>query len=212
MTTLKRNHRYTDFCCVSGCNEEFYAKGYCNYHYLQHRKFGDIGNVNEIYNELTSSPNRLQSVRLCSVDGCNKKHFGNGYCSKHYYHIRKHGEIGLVNERSREHTVCTVDGCNEKHHGNGYCKKHYHRHYYHMKNGSNYQELVKKREGREKCSVDGCDRVSFYNNMCRKHYKENIKPREVRLCTANGCSEKHYGKGYCKRHYKQFTTHGRIIN
>lgn len=27
----------------------------------------------------------LSEIRICSVDGCNKKHSGNGYCRNHYY-------------------------------------------------------------------------------------------------------------------------------
>jgi len=29
--------------------------------------------------------NSLSEIRICSVDGCNKKHNGNGYCRNHYY-------------------------------------------------------------------------------------------------------------------------------
>ena len=29
--------------------------------------------------------NSLSEIRICSVDGCNKKHSGNGYCRNHYY-------------------------------------------------------------------------------------------------------------------------------
>ena len=32
-------------------------------------------------------------MRLCLVEGCNKKHHGNGYCVKHYKQIRDHGKI-----------------------------------------------------------------------------------------------------------------------
>lgn len=32
-------------------------------------------------------------MRTCSVEGCENKHFGKGYCSKHYYHYKKYGYI-----------------------------------------------------------------------------------------------------------------------
>jgi hypothetical protein len=31
--------------------------------------------------------------RTCSVEGCNNKHYGKGYCNKHYQQIKKHGTI-----------------------------------------------------------------------------------------------------------------------
>lgn len=33
------------------------------------------------------------NAKICSVEGCNKKHFGKGYCEKHYTQIRRHGKI-----------------------------------------------------------------------------------------------------------------------
>jgi len=32
-------------------------------------------------------------MRICEVKGCNKKHYGLGYCSKHYMQKRLHGKI-----------------------------------------------------------------------------------------------------------------------
>ena len=36
--------------------------------------------------------------RICSVEGCNNKHHGKGYCSKHYTQIKRHG---CITERTR---------------------------------------------------------------------------------------------------------------
>lgn len=30
--------------------------------------------------------------KTCTVEGCNTKHFGHGYCGKHYYRWRQHGD------------------------------------------------------------------------------------------------------------------------
>lgn len=32
-------------------------------------------------------------MRICSVEGCNGKHVGKGYCMKHYKQFRRHGHI-----------------------------------------------------------------------------------------------------------------------
>lgn len=41
-------------------------------------------------------------MRLCSVEGCNGKHYGKGYCNKHYQQIRKYGEIRRTKEDLNE--------------------------------------------------------------------------------------------------------------
>lgn len=33
----------------------------------------------------------MADVRICSVDGCDNRHFGRGFCNAHYYRWRKHG-------------------------------------------------------------------------------------------------------------------------
>lgn len=32
-------------------------------------------------------------MKECSIEGCNKKHYAKGYCSKHYTQIKRYGEI-----------------------------------------------------------------------------------------------------------------------
>lgn len=36
---------------------------------------------------------RVSSNRACSVEGCDKKHYGKNFCKKHYNQVRKHGKI-----------------------------------------------------------------------------------------------------------------------
>ena len=31
--------------------------------------------------------------KICLVENCNNKHYGKGYCHKHYQQFRKHGRI-----------------------------------------------------------------------------------------------------------------------
>jgi len=40
-------------------------------------------------------------MRVCSVPNCDRKHYGHGYCNKHYVQIYKYGTIISTNPRSR---------------------------------------------------------------------------------------------------------------
>ena len=61
-------------------------------------------------------------MKICEVEGCERKYFGNGYCNRHYNQIRNHGKIiETYLDRPR---ICKVDGCDIKIKANGYCNKH----------------------------------------------------------------------------------------
>lgn len=63
----------------------------------------------------------MSEERVCSVDGCENKHFCKGFCNKHYKKFKKYGDP-LV---SKYIYVCQVEGCSDKHFAKGLCLKHY---------------------------------------------------------------------------------------
>lgn len=62
----------------------------------------------------------------CSVDGCERKHYGNGWCQLHNRRAREHNGDPLAARRYGT-AVCGVDGCANKHHAHGLCVAHEHR-------------------------------------------------------------------------------------
>lgn len=63
----------------------------------------------------------MNAERICSVDGCDQKHFGRGYCNMHHKRLWRYGQT----EKMRAPRFCSVNGCGLPHFGRGYCNMHY---------------------------------------------------------------------------------------
>jgi len=63
-------------------------------------------------------------MRTCDVEGCDKKHLANGYCSGHNYQLQRGKPLTPLRAYIRD-KHCSVDGCDKKHHSKGYCEKHH---------------------------------------------------------------------------------------
>ena len=73
----------------------------------------------------------MATSRLCSVPGCDKRHFGKGYCSFHYQRWSKFGDpLEGGPKRLTKYppgAVCSISGCKKPIKGLGYCGPHYKR-------------------------------------------------------------------------------------
>ena len=64
---------------------------------------------------------------LASFDGCDRDHFGRGYCSAHYTQYAKGRPLTPIRVRTPTPEHCTVPGCLEPHKALGLCRWHYDR-------------------------------------------------------------------------------------
>lgn len=155
-----------------------------------------------------------RKVRTCTVNKCGNKHYGHGYCHKHYYRWMKHGDP--LSDAKKRRGSCTLEGCTNPHYGNGYCSKH-------------YQRLVKHgdlhREGRLRkpvrlCSIDGCEEIHVARGYCKNHHRNFLNygdplltkkqpvRRGITKCAVPGCDDYYHVKGLCSTHYSRLRRHG----
>lgn len=101
-------------------------------------------------------------MRYCSVDGCNNKHNSKGYCSKHYYRFKVHGDPNKKIVRE----LCSVDECENYSNAKGLCNKHYYRN---KKYGDPNIVFHPWRKDRS-CSIPNCDLEHEAKGYCKNHY------------------------------------------
>lgn len=63
-------------------------------------------------------------MRICSIEGCEKKHAARGFCAKHYRGCRRYGDP-LAPIRRYATGTCELSLCDRKHYALGLCRKHY---------------------------------------------------------------------------------------
>lgn len=102
----------------------------------------------------------------CSVDECESRHYGKGWCNKHYNRMRNTGSLEL---RPKTVNYCKVDGCGLElvpPYGRGMCSLHYKRF---MKHGDPHYErpLV---VGVAECTIGGCAGIIQARGWCAMHW------------------------------------------
>ena len=45
----------------------------------------------------------MKDIRICKIDNCENKHFGLGYCNKHYIRFKRHGDALYSNQKEMEY-------------------------------------------------------------------------------------------------------------
>lgn len=106
------------------------------------------------------------SIVACSVDGCEKPHFGKTWCVKHYNRVRRTGSLEL---KPKTPNYCKVEVCGVElvpPYGRGMCSLHYKRF---MKHGDPHYErpLIVGVAG---CTIDGCEGIIQARGWCAMHW------------------------------------------
>lgn len=98
-------------CTVDGCDRVMYAKGWCGLHYDRMRRTGSLElrkrptdclvcgkPVKSVglcgYHYGKALRERESYTRTCSVEGCDRTYFSNGFCQSHYGRWRYNGDPG----------------------------------------------------------------------------------------------------------------------
>lgn len=65
--------------------------------------------------------------RSCSIEGCDREHYGRGYCDPHWKRWWRHGDPlrgGPIRPRYADDDICAVEGCAERAQVNSMCRIH----------------------------------------------------------------------------------------
>lgn len=150
--------------------------------------------------------------RVCSVEGCGRKHDAKGLCSMH--RRRKH------NRHVLERLTCSVEDCKASAEENGKCNMHnfvkqdcvdcgeegfcsglcktcYYRKY----QKERYHKVCE--DINVKCVVEDCSKHRVNGEYCSKHYQQHMS-NKIDLedsCSIKNCNKAKYLKDLCYNHY-----------
>lgn len=105
-------------------------------------------------------------MKFCKIDGCDTKHYGLGYCPKHYQRFKKFGDPD-INLAPTGYEKCLVSNCTSKPTSLNYCPMHYSRF---IRHGN--PNIVNRIRNQSICSIIDCSRKYRSLGFCNKHYEQ----------------------------------------
>jgi 5-methylcytosine-specific restriction endonuclease McrA len=100
------------------CGEPSNARNLCPFHYYRWKQYGDPNFV---------TARVVDPGRGCSVEACEGRHKGRGYCEKHLDRLRKFGTVDPAHLRPKAPRSCAVEECSSEVACASYCWVHYQR-------------------------------------------------------------------------------------
>lgn len=64
-------------------------------------------------------------MRVCAIEGCERKYYCRGYCIAHHARWRNGADMSKPIAIRNPERLCTVDGCENPHNAKGLCAAHY---------------------------------------------------------------------------------------
>lgn len=106
-------------CSVPDCTRPATVRGLCRRHYERKRLSGDPGSAD-------IPPRAPRGVhKICTIDGCGRKHVAFGLCATHRRRLLERGELGGPIAVPPPASVCSVEPCGLETHARGLCRHHY---------------------------------------------------------------------------------------
>ena len=140
-------------------------------------------------------------MRICTFDGCERKHEAHGLCRGHYRQTLKGVSLKPLRQRG---AVCDFPGCEKPHEAKGLCRGHYSQVWV----GTPLRPLRQPATG---CDFPGCENPHRQDGLCNGHSQQvragsPLTPLRLKyppFCTFPDCDRKHQSHGLCSTHYAQ---------
>lgn len=118
-------------CAFKGCDRESASGQWCKLHGQRVRRHGSpYLHCRSCGSEMLDDRGRrpfcadCEARRSCSIEGCDRKPQGRGYCKYHWKKWRLYGDPLGSSDYKQVKRDCSVDGCEKAYHANGYCSFH----------------------------------------------------------------------------------------
>lgn len=170
-------------------------------------------------------PKSPQPIRVCSINGCQWKHFGRGWCKFHYGRWLRWGELRLDQpakatgkRKAKPRHRCSIPGCLRIHEARGWCELHYGRWLRHGDPLHLEPKHLPIPRPPSICSVVGCGVRVKGHGLCNAHLKrwrtygdplaDVPVTGRLRFCSVEGCTRRYSSKGYCTCHRYRVRIYG----
>lgn len=156
--------------------------------------------------------------RTCNVPGCDRIHYGRGWCSLHYARWRIHGSTDKPVRKHPAAPPCDIDGCSQPSADQGLCPGHWHQKRAQRSTtrrgrkgrgtpGHRLEAETGEPKGVKSCSSEGCGRKPVAKGLCSWHYQVARDARQP-ICSVDGCERPERAKGLCPNHHGYMRRHG----